>query len=89
MMIYLSYPIRNFNSSKEVAVIIMLSDNVQYKIMKPLMIASVPPGNVKPISSRTYASRELMTVSEGMIKLTQLEDDERVIKMNNLRGLQR
>ena len=31
----LSYPIRNFNSSKEVAIISMLSNNVQWEIIKP------------------------------------------------------
>ena len=31
-MIDLSYPIQNFNSSKEVAVISMFSDNIQYKV---------------------------------------------------------
>ena len=41
----LSYPIRNFDSSKEVAVIIMLSNNVQYKIVKPLtIIDDISPG---------------------------------------------
>ena len=30
----LSYPIQNFDSDKEVAVIRMLSDNVQYQILK-------------------------------------------------------
>ena len=30
----LSYPIQNFDSSKEIAVIRMLSDNVQYQILK-------------------------------------------------------
>ena len=32
----LSYPIQNFDSSKEVAVVRMLSDNIQYKMTKPL-----------------------------------------------------
>ena len=31
-MIDLSYPIQNFSSSKEVAVISMFSDNFQYKV---------------------------------------------------------
>ena len=30
----LSYPIQNFDSDKEIAVIRMLSDNVQYQILK-------------------------------------------------------
>ena len=84
--IYLSYPIRNFDSSKEVAVIIMLSDNVQYKIIKPRsVIDSTSPGNKKLILSRTYAGRELIYILEGMIELTQFENDERVIKKNKLR----
>ena len=32
--IYLSYSIQNFDSDKEIAVIRMLSDNVQYEILK-------------------------------------------------------
>ena len=31
-MIDLSYPIQNFNSSKEVAVVSMFGDNIQYKV---------------------------------------------------------
>ena len=42
-MIDLSYPIR---SSKEIAVITMLSDNVQYEIAKPFtIIDDISPGN--------------------------------------------
>ena len=32
----LSYPIQNFDSSKEVAVVRMVSNNIQYKVTKPL-----------------------------------------------------
>ena len=86
--IYLSYPIKNFDSSKDVAVIIMLSDNVQYKIIQPRIINNpISPGNEKRILSRTYASRELISVLEGMIELTQFENDEQVFKMNKLRGI--
>ena len=31
----LSYPIQNFNSSKEVAVVSMFSDNIQYEMTEP------------------------------------------------------
>ena len=34
----LSYSIQNFDSSKEIAVIRMLSDNVQYQRLKPCTI---------------------------------------------------
>ena len=79
--------IRNFDSSKEVAVIIMLSDNVQYKIVKTYIIDYIPPGNEKQILSGTYAGRELISILEGMIELTQFENDEQVIKTNKLRGI--
>ena len=85
--IHLSYPIRNFDSSKEVAVIIMLSDNVQYKIVKTHIIDYIPPGNEKRILSESYAGRELISVLEGMIELTQFENDEQVIKTNKFRGI--
>ena len=35
-MIDLSYPIQNFGSSMEIAVISMLSKNTQYEMTKPL-----------------------------------------------------
>ena len=54
--INLSYPI---HSSKEVAVITMLSDN-KYEIIKPrTIIDSISPGNEKRMLSKTYAGREL------------------------------
>ena len=37
-MIDLSYPIRNFGSSKENTVINMLSENTQYEMTKPLKL---------------------------------------------------
>ena len=71
--IYLSYPIQNFNSSKEVTVIIMLSNNVKYKIVKTHIIDYIPPGNEKQILSGTYAGRELISILEGMIELPNLK----------------
>ena len=55
----LSYSIR---SSKEVAVITMLSDNIQYKVVKPRAIMDPISDNKKLILSRTYAGRELLSV---------------------------
>ena len=61
--IYLSYPIC---SDKEVAVITMFSDNVQYEIIKPrTIIDSISPGKKKLILSGTYAGRELISILEG------------------------
>ena len=78
----LSYPIR---SGKEVAVITMLTDNIQYEIVKPHTIMDkISSGKQKLISRKTYAGRELISISEGMIELTQFENDDLVIKTSKL-----
>ena len=83
----LSYPIKTSNFSKEVAVITMLSDNVQYKLIKPHTIMDDISGKQKLISSKTYAGRELLSVLEGMIDFNQFVNDDRVIKTNKLKGI--
>ena len=60
----------------EVAVITMLSNNIKYKIVKTHVIDHIPPGNEKQILNGTYAGRELLSISEGMIELTQFVNDE-------------
>ena len=86
----LSYPIKNFDSSKEVAVIGILSDNVQYEIIKPhAIIDSISPDNEKLILSKTYAGRELISVLEGMVAFTQFVSDDRVIQTNKFEGYYR
>ena len=50
--INLSYPI---HSNKEVAVITMLSDNIQYEIAKPFTIMDKISNNMKLFPSKTYA----------------------------------
>ena len=81
--INLSYPIC---SSKEVAVINILNDNVQYKIAEPFTIMDKISGNIKLIPSKTYAGRELLSMLEGMTTFDQFVNDEQVIKKNKLRG---
>ena len=83
----LSYPISSNKEAPEVAVITMLSNNIEYKIVKTYVIDYIPPGNEKQILSGTYAGRELLSVLEGMIELTQFVNDEQVIKRNKLRGI--
>ena len=41
----------------------------------------------KTISSGTYASRELLSLLEGIIELNQFEADDQVTKMNKLKGI--
>ena len=80
----LSYPI---SSGREIAVITMLSDNVQDEVVKPRTIINDISGDKKLIPSKTYAGRELLSILEEMIELTQFVNDERVIKRNKLRRI--
>ena len=80
----LSYPI-HFN--KEITVITMLSDNIQYEIIKPHTIIDPISDTKKLIPGRTYAGRELISMLEGMVELAHFEADDQVIKTNKLRGI--
>ena len=80
----LSYPT---HPRKEITVIIMLSDNIQYEIVKPRTIMDPILDNKKLIPSKTYAGRELISMLEGMVELAHFEADDQVIKMNKLRGI--
>ena len=83
----LSYSIQNFDSGKEIAVIRMLSDNVKYEILKLHAVMNPISNTKKMISSGTYASRELLSMLEGMVELNQFEVDDQVTKMNKLKGI--
>ena len=74
----LSYPIRNFNSGKEITVIRMLSDNVQYQILKLRAVMDPISDTKKMIPSRTYAGRELLSMLEGMVELNKFLVDDQV-----------
>ena len=57
----LSYPI---NPRKEIAVINLFSDNIQYEIIKPHTNIDNISGNKKLILNKTYTGKELIFVSE-------------------------
>ena len=79
----LSYSIE---SDKKIAVIIiMLSDNIQYKVLK--FHSVMDSDSKKLIPSGTYASRELLSMLEGMVKLNKFEVDDQVTKTNKLKGI--
>ena len=80
--IYLSYLI---DSDKEIAVIIMLSDNIQYKVLN--LRSVMDSDSKKLIPSGTYASRKLLSMLEGIIELNQFEVDDQVTKMNKSKGI--
>ena len=83
----LSYSIQNFDSGKEIAVIKMLSDNIEYEILE-LRLVMDPISNVKKlIPSGTYAGRQLLSIVEGMVELNQFEVDDQVTKMNKSKGI--
>ena len=83
----LSYSIQNFDSGKEIAVIRMLSDNVQYEILKLSAVMDPISNAKKMIPSGTYAGRELISMLEGIIELNQFEVDDQVTKTNKLKGI--
>ena len=83
----LSYSIQNFDSSKEIAVIRMLSNNLQYQILKLRSVMDPISDTKKMIPSRTYAGRELLSMLEGMVELDQFVVDDQVIKKNKLKGI--
>ena len=80
----LSYSI---DSDKEITVIIMLSDNIQYNIVKLRSVMDPISDSKKLISSGTYTSRQLLSMLEGIIELNQFEVDDQVTKTNKLKGI--
>ena len=85
----LSYSTQNFDSDKEIAVIRMLSDNVQYQILKLCVVMDPISNPKKMIPSGTYAGRELLSIVEGMVELNQFLIDDQVTKTNKLKGIYR
>ena len=80
----LSYSI---HSDKEIAVIRMLSDNIQYKVLKLREVMDPISETKKTIPRGTYASRQLLSMLEGIIELNQFEIDDEVTKTNKLKGI--
>ena len=83
----LSYSIQNFDSDKEIAVIRMLSDNVKYELLKLRTVMDPISEKKKMIPKGTYASRELLSMLEGIVELNQFEVDDQVTKTNKLKGI--
>ena len=81
--IYLSYPIYSYNLRKEIAVISILSDKIQYEMTEAFKLRLTDNGE-KQVLNKTYTSRELSTLVEGKIILKDLNNDPRIIKMNKL-----
>ena len=65
----------------------MLSNNVQYQILKLHSVMDPISDTKKMIPSRTYAGRELLSMLEGMVELNEFLVDDQVTKMNQLKGI--
>ena len=65
----------------------MLSDNIQYQILKLGAVMDPISETKKMIPSGTYAGRELLSIVEGMVELNQFAADDQVIKKNKLKGI--
>ena len=76
----LSYSI---HSDKEIAVIRMLSDNVQHQILKVHSVMDPISDTKKMVPNGTYASRELISMPEGIIELNQLKLMIKLLKRIN------
>ena len=80
----LSYSI---HSDKEIVVIRMLSDNIQYEILKLRAVMDPVSDAEKTIPSGTYAGRQLLSIVEGIVELKQFKIDDEVTKTNKLKGI--
>ena len=74
--INLAYPIKNFVSSKEVAVVGLFGDNSNYEFAEPWTI-DLGFRN-KWIMAGTYTRRELIDLVEGKIELSQFDKNPRI-----------
>ena len=63
----------------------MLSDNVRYEILKLRAVMDPISDTKKMIPKGTYASRELLSIVEGIVELNQFEVDDQVTKTNKLK----
>ena len=65
----------------------MLSDNVQYEILKLRAVMDPISNTKKLIPNGTYAGREVVSMLVGMVELNQFEVDDQVTKTNKLKGI--
>ena len=79
----LSYSIQNFDSSMEVAVVSMFSDNIQYEVTEPFNLKLID-GSEKQILNGSYAKREIDEIVGRKHILADLSNDFRIIKTNKL-----
>ena len=65
----------------------MLSNHVEYEILKLRSVMDPISDTKKMIPNGTYAGRQLLSMLKGMIELNQFEADDKVTKKNKLKGI--
>ena len=75
------YLIQNLDSSKEVAIISMFSDNVQYQIREPLKILLIT-NEERQLPEGLFMDRELSMSIRRKLITTPLDDSDNIVKMD-------
>ena len=86
----LAYPIDDLDSSREIAIVSVFSDNVTYEITKPLELKLEIGGKgkaTKMIPRKTYTGRELNAFLSGNVNLQPLDYMPEVKKRNTLANI--
>ena len=78
----LSYPVLG----KEVAVVSVFSDNIQYEFVEYWTVESGELWS-KLVVAGTYMRRELINLIEGKIELTEFDKNPQIKRMNKLEGI--
>ena len=79
----LSYPVQNFDFSKEVAVVSIFSYNIQYKVTEAFNLKLID-NSEKQILNGSYTKREIDVIVGRKPILADLSNDFRIIKTNKL-----
>ena len=79
--INLAYPIRG----KEVAIVCIFSDNIQYQVKKPLKVLMSNHGRTLP--EGTFMASELSTFVARILLIAPLDGSDNITKTNKLAGV--
>ena len=80
--IYLAHPIKG----KEVAIVTVFSDNVQYQIWEPMNVLLIT-NEEKRLPKGTFTGRELSAFVGSNLITTPLDTIENIVKMDKLAGI--
>ena len=79
----LAYPIRNLDSSKEVTIVSMFSDSVQYQIKEPFKVHLIM-NEEKQLPEGVFMDRKLNVSVGRKLITTPLNANDNIIKMDKL-----